>query len=208
MSNKARGVTLVELLIVIVILGIIAAVAIPSVGMIVRNYQNEVYIQDVKAIDRAINLRNLANMAEEVPQPDGNTKDLTNEEWERYSDEIFGEYIEGSWPRNPFGGYYIYRYYEFGDGLYEHDERWTKIDSVDDEIILENNTISNIYNPTNYLEVIMVRFDDCDSTRRAANMLLDSDYAEYVFQYKSNSCGTVGCCDEGQNNLAIYISSD
>ena len=55
MKNN-KGITLVELLIVIVILGIIAAVSIPAVGGIVENAQKDALLAD------ATNLRSQANL--------------------------------------------------------------------------------------------------------------------------------------------------
>jgi type IV pilus assembly protein PilA len=56
MIKNNKGVTLVELLIVIVILGIIAAISIPAVGNIVENSQKDAVIAD------ATNIRNAANL--------------------------------------------------------------------------------------------------------------------------------------------------
>lgn len=56
MIKNNKGVTLVELLIVIVILGIIAAISIPAVGGIVTNAQKDAVIAD------AVNIRNQANL--------------------------------------------------------------------------------------------------------------------------------------------------
>ncbi|MFH5880844.1 prepilin-type N-terminal cleavage/methylation domain-containing protein [Liberiplasma polymorphum] len=56
MIKNNKGVTLVELLIVIVILGIIAAISIPAVGGIVTNAQKDAVIAD------AVSIRNAANL--------------------------------------------------------------------------------------------------------------------------------------------------
>ncbi|MFP4287335.1 MAG: prepilin-type N-terminal cleavage/methylation domain-containing protein [Candidatus Izemoplasmataceae bacterium] len=55
MIKNNKGVTLVELLIVIVILGIIAAVSIPAVGNIVENSQKDAVISEAASIRSAIN---------------------------------------------------------------------------------------------------------------------------------------------------------
>ncbi|AIO18984.1 Fimbrial protein precursor [Candidatus Izimaplasma bacterium HR1] len=54
MNNK--GVTLIELLIVIVVLGIISAFAIPAVGDIITNTEKEAVLQDARAIESAARL--------------------------------------------------------------------------------------------------------------------------------------------------------
>ena len=46
--NNEKGLTLVELLAVIVILGIIAAIAIPSIGNIIQNTREKAVIADAQ----------------------------------------------------------------------------------------------------------------------------------------------------------------
>lgn len=55
MKNN-KGVTLVELLIVIVVMGIIAAFAIPAVGTIIENTQKDAILADALAVENAANL--------------------------------------------------------------------------------------------------------------------------------------------------------
>lgn len=55
MKNN-KGVTLVELLIVIVVMGIIAAFAIPAVGTIIENTQKDAILADALAIESAAKL--------------------------------------------------------------------------------------------------------------------------------------------------------
>jgi type IV pilus assembly protein PilA len=52
MKNN-KGVTLVELLIVIVVMGIIAAFAVPSVGQIIENTQRSAIYADALAVEQA-----------------------------------------------------------------------------------------------------------------------------------------------------------
>ena len=54
MNNK--GVTLIELLIVIVVLGIISAFAIPAVGTIIENTEKDAILADAIAIENAAKL--------------------------------------------------------------------------------------------------------------------------------------------------------
>ena len=54
--NNEKGLTLVELLAVIVILGIIAAIAIPSIGNIVTNSRVNALIADGQNVLAAANL--------------------------------------------------------------------------------------------------------------------------------------------------------
>ncbi len=55
MKNN-KGVTLVELLIVIVVMGIIAAFAIPAVGTIIENTQRDSILADALAVENAAKL--------------------------------------------------------------------------------------------------------------------------------------------------------
>ena len=55
MKNN-KGVTLVELLIVIVVMGIIAAFAVPSVGQIIENTTKSAIYADALAVEQAANL--------------------------------------------------------------------------------------------------------------------------------------------------------
>ena len=56
MIKNNKGVTLVELLIVIVVMGIIAAFAIPAVGTIIDNTQQDAIVADAIAVENAANL--------------------------------------------------------------------------------------------------------------------------------------------------------
>ncbi len=55
MKNN-KGVTLVELLIVIVVMGIISAFAIPAVGTIITNTQKDAILADALAVENAAKL--------------------------------------------------------------------------------------------------------------------------------------------------------
>lgn len=56
MIKNNKGVTLVELLIVIVVMGIIAAFAIPAVGTIIDNTQKDAVLADAIAVENAANM--------------------------------------------------------------------------------------------------------------------------------------------------------
>jgi len=59
--NNEKGLTLVELLAVIVILGIIAAIAIPSIGNIIQNSREKAVIADAQNVLAAANLYFIEN---------------------------------------------------------------------------------------------------------------------------------------------------
>jgi type IV pilus assembly protein PilA len=60
--NNQRGLTLVELLAVIVILGIITAIAVPSIGGLVENSKKDAAIADALQIISAAKLANAADV--------------------------------------------------------------------------------------------------------------------------------------------------
>lgn len=64
--NNEKGLTLVELLAVIVILGIIAAIAIPSVGGIIQGTREKAVIADAQNALAAASLYFLENSSSEV----------------------------------------------------------------------------------------------------------------------------------------------
>lgn len=81
MIKNNKGVTLIELLIVIVVMGIIAAFAIPSVGTIIENSREDSIINDALLLDNAAKLHcaqvdcdtNTPTFADLMPYVDGFT---------------------------------------------------------------------------------------------------------------------------------------
>jgi type IV pilus assembly protein PilA len=59
--KNQRGLTLVELLAVIVILGIISAIAVPSIGNIIEDTRNDATVQDAIQIINAAKIAHAAN---------------------------------------------------------------------------------------------------------------------------------------------------
>ena len=202
MNNK--GVTLLELLIVIVILGILAGISVTLVGNIVRNAEDDAVVASVANIERAIYLRSLST-DERVPPPE-NPGSMTNLEWETYSAKVFGEYLEGSWPRPAFGGFFVYREYQNGN----QSHRWVQV--IDGVVTNEDSNSLRQREPitaANDYVLIMLRFDDCESTTRAMNALMASPFADRVYQYiafdnSKNICAFNGSAS-GENVIAIYI---
>ena len=87
MIKNNKGVTLVELLIVIVVMGIIAAFAIPAVGTIIDNTQKDAIVADAIAVDNASNLYCAQTTC-------GDTEELTWALLKPYITRIDGTYYE------------------------------------------------------------------------------------------------------------------
>ncbi|WP_214883008.1 MULTISPECIES: prepilin-type N-terminal cleavage/methylation domain-containing protein [unclassified Exiguobacterium] len=72
-----RGLTLVELLVVVVILGIIAAIAVVAIGGIIENSKKDAMVADAKQMVSAAKLHTASN-------PGATTLDFTSEEGKKY----------------------------------------------------------------------------------------------------------------------------
>lgn len=85
MNNK--GVTLIELLIVIVVLGIISAFAIPAVGTIISNTEKDAIVADAIAIENAAKLYCASNSC-------GASETLTYDQLSPYVQSFDATYYE------------------------------------------------------------------------------------------------------------------
>ena len=205
-----RGVTLVELLTNVVILGIISAVSIPSVQSVVRNAQNDAFVADLMAIERAIHLRTIIR-EQPVESPESilnvsNTGNITNAQWAEYTAIVFGDYIQGDWPNPPFGGYYVYRYHDRdASSGWNHANRYTQI--------LPNRTLGTTLFAEGFrgdtLTMLMLRFDDCETFIRVVDVLIDSVFSDRIYQYVGGTqdfyCAINTGEVEGQAVIGIFL---
>ncbi|MBT2681654.1 type II secretion system protein [Bacillus sp. ISL-35] len=83
--KNQRGLTLVELLAVIVILGIIAAIAVPSIGGIIEKSKEDAAVADALQIIGAAKLAHAANPDEESWDQDDLKNYISNAEDEEFS---------------------------------------------------------------------------------------------------------------------------
>ncbi len=66
MINKEKDFTLVELLAVIVILGIILAIAVPALGRVIENAQEDANAEEIALVEDADRLYFVANSVDSV----------------------------------------------------------------------------------------------------------------------------------------------
>ncbi|MCC5892603.1 prepilin-type N-terminal cleavage/methylation domain-containing protein [Exiguobacterium sp.] len=100
-----RGLTLVELLVVVVILGIIAAIAVVAIGGIIENSKKDAMVADAKQMVSAAKLHTASN-------PEAASLDFTKEVGQSYISKLndpFGdEYSKALVTITPDGNKYSY----------------------------------------------------------------------------------------------------
>ncbi len=94
-ANNQKGFTLVELMVVVVIIGILAAIAVPVYGNITKKANRSAVEANLRTIDGAI-LQYTA--AEEVEITEGST----TIDWATIQNNIGTDYLQG-WPTGPDG---------------------------------------------------------------------------------------------------------
>jgi len=115
-SHKSRGFTIVELLIVIVVIAILAAISIVAYNGIQQRSRNTQRLSDIKTIQKSIKLYRVANNGE---FPSKNSSCGTSS-WEHSKDSSCTTFIApllsvaSSVPEGPDGTYYRYNYFSAG----------------------------------------------------------------------------------------------
>ena len=233
MKNQ-EGVTLVELLIVVVILGIIAAISIPAVGRIVKNTQYRSIEANIAQLSSAVRLARVSEQfsANEADHGGLGRDDL--EGWENYAISVLGDYID-KWPKPPFGGVFSYRYSEnirfeddvTNDGAPSLSRRLIRMVLDDEgELAIEGSLI--VYYDIEFGSeghFVKLRFDSTEEEifKDTARFLIESTNIPYIFSFHaggnydnpydpntfnpddSSTYGHGRGFNDGQYNIWIYI---
>lgn len=94
MVKRNSGVTLVELMIVIIVMGIIAGISVTSVGVITDNARKGKIYSDALAVAEAVTLYCSDHLDECTPAPNRTYKTLKYSVIEEYLPTLDGEYYD------------------------------------------------------------------------------------------------------------------
>ncbi|MEC9484863.1 MAG: prepilin-type N-terminal cleavage/methylation domain-containing protein [Candidatus Izemoplasma sp.] len=158
--SKQKGVTLIELLIVIVVLGIIASFSIPASAQLIRNVKVGKIFNELVVIETGARYY-FYDVGE---RPRGSLSGAgTCATWNADSIEVFiegerdgipiegwsGPYMNDWDDETPLGGCYVYRNYEVGSQNWARSNWYRFIDDVQ---------LDNIAPTNKDIELIMIRF--------------------------------------------------
>lgn len=105
MKNLQRGFSLIEIMVVVVILGILAALVVPKIMSRPEQARTVKAKQDVMAIQSALDLYNLDNGF--YPSTDQGLNALVTKPTTSPSPQHWNPYLK-SLPKDPWGNHYIY----------------------------------------------------------------------------------------------------
>ena len=107
-TRRMRGFTLIEIMVVVIIIGLLAAIVAPNVISRIDDAQIQKAKADINAIETGMKLFRLDNFAYPSEQQGirslvENPNDPTIRNWKQ------GGYLGGSMPKDPWGRDYLYR---------------------------------------------------------------------------------------------------
>ncbi len=211
---NSKGVSLVELLIVIVLLSIVASISIFAVGQIVNNTQMQSIEANLIRLEDSVRLFRLSEndfsedhrASEAIPD----SGPISNEAWEAYGQEVLGDYVE-SWPTLPNSGIFSYRYRDdatnpSNPGFAQTIDRLHQItlNALDDDSYEDSmrDALFNGITPPSNGHFLMIRFNEDDEGDEdfieTATFLLENTEYQIIFRW-------VTANDNAQNNIWIYL---
>ena len=236
MMKNNKGITLIELLIIVVIIGIIAAVSVPAVGRIITNTQNRALEASLINMEQSVRLYRLdrrdldPESFFEVMRFNPNVS-TTNANWEIYGDRLLGDYISGDWPKPPFGGVFSYRFFTLDNNFPAPNLRQLTRNAEGD--IVPGSSLGSIYSiprGSTTGEFLQIRFGNFQTTAgggvfnlddeltrentemflRTVNFLLDTQFGDQIFVWhrSTNSPTLSGTADSNRAQLVIFIYLD
>ena len=236
--KRHQGLTMVELLAVLVILGIIALIAVPTVNTLIQNTENRAIEASLINMEQAVRLYRL-DRGQQDPESFlqvmgfGANQNTTNTDWELYADRLLGDFISGGWPRPPFGGVFSYRFYTLDNGFPQNNIRQLTRDTNGN--IVAGQRIANVFTitPTPATgEFLQIRFGTNQTTNgggvfnledeltrenteaflRTVDFLLDTQFGDRIFVWhrdtNQNSPNLAGTADSNRAQLVILIYLD
>lgn len=186
MIRKNNGVTLVELLIVIIVMGIISAVAVVKVGQIIRNVKYSAINNELHTIQDAARFYDI-DVGE---RPYGTVSGAgTCATWNQDSINTFvlgtrngsdidgwtGPYVQNWEDETPVGGCYVYRSYKVGSQSWAGNN-WLRYS--------DNETIGSLHPSDKDMEIIMIRFYPLNDADAIALSREVADFLEKHIDYK------------------------
>lgn len=192
-AKKKKGFTLIELIVIMAVLSILAAIAVPSYWAVLDASRKSAFISDLNNMEKIINVYALTRNAppsrfpEEAFAEINNPGQMTDAQWNEYARNHLDGFITGGWPvSTPWGGFYTYRAYERNPGNWI--ENWRRIEG-------EGNITEITDNEP--FEIIMIRFEnprDNEGFEKALAAIKDSRFAKKAYRYGD------------QNNIGIIVT--
>lgn len=182
MIKYKKGVTLIELIVVIAIISILAAILIPTVSASIHRSQQATFISNIATMELIVS-EYIINRTSPPNTNPRNPGTMSDEQWNQYAREQLNAFVTGGWPTStPWGGFYTYRAYAASGQPGRTDERtvrkWIQINT--------GQRITEIVGNEPF-EIIMIRFVNPaneEGFNKALEVLRDSRFSNRVFRFQ------------------------